>query len=99
MSDNENNVHSSKKRTFCKHCKNNNTPYWVLNNHYKDQCNDHTGKIQKAKCEKHKSGGKGSDNWYNKLMAMVVKLKKDRKKSKKSRNKYIISDSNSSESE
>ena len=84
---------------MCIHCKKTNSPEWVVTNHFTEQCKDPTGKIFQAKREKNKSGGKTLDNWYNKLMAMVVKLKNDAKKAKKKCKQYISSESESSKSE
>ena len=76
---------SMKKKKFCKHCKDNNAPDWVINNNYSDKCNDPTGGKYKAKKDTYKSGGK--NNQMNKLMSMVVKLKKDLKQSNRNRHK------------
>ena len=47
---------TSKTQKFCKHCKENNAPDWIVNNHYPDKCNDPTGK--KAKGFNKKTSGK-----------------------------------------
>ena len=93
---------STKKKKFCKHCKRNNAPDWVVNNHYSDKCNDPNGGKYKAKKDKNKSGGK--NNQINKLMSMVGKLKKGLKESNKKchknkKRKYESSSESSSDSD
>ena len=83
-------VERQRKEWFCSHCKKNNSPDWVVTNHFTEQCKDPTGKIFQAKRKKNKSCRKTFDNWYNKLMAMVIKLKNDAKRPRENAKSIVV---------